>query len=303
MTATPVLITSFHGLDITYPPLPTVLGISPHGILAAVGIAVGAWLLVRRLRAENLPVEAAESALMWGIPAGIVGARLDYVISHPGQFSSVQQALALWNGGLALFGGLIAGTLTATVVLWRHGAPVRRVLDAAAPAIPLAVAIGRIGDLLLTDHLGLPTKSRFAIAYVVEAGYRLAPGFGPSPAAPPGVGESCREVGRYYAGCAYQLSAGYDLIGAAALALVLLLLARRRPPPGVPLAVFGLWYGTQRLLLDFTRGIDERPMLGLTGTQLLAVALIVVSGFTLAQSARRHRASPDDTTGAEHLMG
>jgi prolipoprotein diacylglyceryltransferase len=270
MTATPVLITSFHGLDITYPPLPTVLGISPHGILAAVGIAVGAWLLVRRLRAENLPVEAAESALMWGIPAGIVGARLDYVISHPGQFSSVQQALALWNGGLALFGGLIAGTLTATVVLWRHGAP---------------------------------TKSRFAIAYVVEAGYRLAPGFGPSPAAPPGVGESCREVGRYYAGCAYQLSAGYDLIGAAALALVLLLLARRRPPPGVPLAVFGLWYGTQRLLLDFTRGIDERPMLGLTGTQLLAVALIVVSGFTLAQSARRHRASPDDTTGAEHLMG
>jgi len=54
----------------------------------------------------------------------------------------------------------------------------------------LAIAIGRIGDLLLTDHLGLPTQSRFALTYVVEAGYRLAPGFGPYPAALPGVGES-----------------------------------------------------------------------------------------------------------------
>ena len=142
---------------------------------------------------------------MWGIPAGIIGARLDYVISHPGQFSSLLQAVALWNGGLALFGGLITGTLTATVVLWRRGAPIRRVLDAAAPAIPLAIAIGRIGDLLLTDHLGLPTQSRVALAYLVEARYRLAPGFGPNPAALPGVGESCSDVGRYYAGCAYQL--------------------------------------------------------------------------------------------------
>jgi prolipoprotein diacylglyceryltransferase len=194
---------------------------------------VGAWLLIRRLRAENLPVETAESALTWGIPAGIIGARLDYVISHPGQFSSPLQAVARWNGGLALFGALIAGTLTATVVLWRRGAPVRRVLDAAAPAIPLAIAIGRIGDLLLTDHLGLPTRSRFALDYVVESEYRLAPGLGPNPAALPGAGESCNDVGRYYAGCAYQLSAGYDLIGAAALALILLLLARRHPSQGV----------------------------------------------------------------------
>jgi hypothetical protein len=89
MTATAILVNSSPGLDITYPPLPSVLGILPHGILAAIGIAVGAWLLIRRLRAENLPVETAESALMWGIPAGIIGARLDYVISHPGQFSSL----------------------------------------------------------------------------------------------------------------------------------------------------------------------------------------------------------------------
>ena len=156
----------------------------------------------------------------------------------------------------------------------------------------------RSANLLLTDHLGL--RSRFAFAYVVESGYRLAPGFGPNPAALPVAGKSCSDVGRYDAGCAYQLSARYDLIGAAALALILLLLARRHPPQGVLLAAFGLWYGTQRLLLDFTRGLDERPVLGLTGTQLLAVGLILASGFTLAQKARRHAARPNDTTCAEH---
>ena len=161
----------------------------------------------------------------------------------------------------------------------------------------MAIAIGRIGDLLLTDHLGLPTQSRFALAYVVEAGYRLAPGFGPNPAALPGVGESCSDVGRYYAGCAYQLSAGYDLVGAAALTRFLLLLARRQPPQGVLLAVFGLWYGTQRLLLDFTQGLDERPVLALTGTQLLAVGLILASGFTLVQKARRHATRPESRIG------
>lgn len=69
------------------------------------------------------------------------------------------------------------------------------------------------------------------------------------------------------------------------------------PPQGVLLAVYGLWYGTQRLLLDFTRGLDERPVLGLTGTQLLAVGLILASGFTLVQKARRHATRPESRVG------
>lgn len=269
-------------LDITYPPVPSVLGISPHGILIAIGIGIGSWFLLRRLRAQGLPVEPVESALLWGIPAAIVGSRLDYVISHPGQFTSLWQAIALWNGGLALFGGLIAGFATGCVVLRRHGAPIVGILDAAAPAIPLAIAIGRIGDLLLTDHLGRPSQSAYALTYVIQRGYDLAPGFGPSPAVPPAAGQSCADVGSYYAGCSYQLSAGYDLIGAAGLTLALLLLARRRRPAGFLFAVFGLWYGMQRLLLDFTRGIDERPLLGLTGTQLLAVGVVAASLTTLS---------------------
>jgi prolipoprotein diacylglyceryltransferase len=229
-------------------------------------------------------------ALEVGVIAGILGARADYVLSHLNQFTSVGQVLALWQGGLALFGGLIGGVGAGVLMLRRRGSPVMPVLDVAAPSLALAIAIGRVGDLLLTDHLGRPTGNTFALGYLVKAGYRLAPGFGPSPAAAPGAGESCADVGRFYAGCTYHLSAGYDLFGAAALAALLLFLSRRRLPAGMSIAVFGGWYGTQRLLLDFTRSVDERPAAGLTGTQWLAVGLLGASVTAVFVILRRTRA-------------
>jgi len=262
------------GIGISYPPLPRLLGVSPHGVFAALGIGAGLWLLIRRLRAQMLPVDPVYKAVIWGVMAAFVGARADYVISHPGAFTSPVDLVALWRGGLALFGGLIAGTLVAAVVLKRNHAPVIASLDAAAPAFPLAIAVGRIGDLLLTDHLGKPLGDGPGLGYRIIAGTQLAPGFGPSPAVLPTAGHSCADLGVFYASCSYHLSAGYDLIGAAVLTLVLLFLSPRVRLPGALIATFGLLYGTQRLLLDFTRGIDERPAFGLTGTQLLSVAFV-----------------------------
>jgi prolipoprotein diacylglyceryltransferase len=165
-----------------------------------------------------------------------------------------------------------------------------RLLDAAAPSIALAIVIGRIGDLLLLDHLGKPTESAWALAYRVQRGSQLAPGFGPSPAVPPPGGRSCADVGQFYAGCAYHLSAGYDLLGSLLLLAFLLLLRRRGGyHAGVMFSVWALWYGSQRLALDFTRGVDERPLVGLTGTQLLAIGVLTLAAGSLATIGLRRR--------------
>ncbi|GAB3489576.1 prolipoprotein diacylglyceryl transferase [Flexivirga lutea] len=261
-------------LGIGYRPVPGVLGISPHGLLAAVGIFVGYWVLRRLTRRNDLPWDVLERAILWAIPAGIVGARADFVLSHPGQFDSVGSVLQIWNGGLALFGGLIVAITVALLVLHHNHLPLRLVLDLAAPAIALAIGIGRVGDLLLTDHLGKPTTSAFALAYRVPFGADLAPGFGPSPARPPGVGESCADVGRFFAGCSYHLTPAYDLVGALILAAFLWWLLVRRPhPEGAVFALFVIGYATQRLMTDATRAVDERPLWGMTGTQLAAFVL------------------------------
>lgn len=282
-------------LQVSYPPVPHVLGISPHGIFAAIGIAVAVVLLnqeVRRREPSLLPV--VDAALMWAIPAGIVGARLDYVVSHLRDFSSVTSAIAIWDGGLALFGGLLAGGIAAGIVLHRRGAQVARVFDIAAPAFAIAIAVGRIGDLLIVDHLGKPTRAAFALAYQVKPGYHLAPGYGTTSATPPGLGQSCQQVGDYFAGCTYHLTAAYDLLGAAALAAVLMAVRWHvRLRSGSAICIFAIWYGAQRLGVDFTRGIDEHALLGMSGTQLIAVVWVAVAATLLAVIRIRGRGLGD----------
>jgi prolipoprotein diacylglyceryltransferase len=275
---------------ISYPPVHAIFGVSPHGILAAGGGLAGGVLLMREVRRRGTDPATLERALLWAVPAGIVGARADYVISHPHEFSSLGQMLALWQGGLALFGGLIAGLGVGTIIAYRAGIHVMRLLDAAAPSIALAIAIGRIGDLLLLDHLGKPTASTWALAYRIRLGSQLAPGFGPSPAIRPPGGASCADVGRFYVGCSYHLTAGYDLVGSLLLFALLLLLRRRGGyRAGVMFSVWTLWYGGQRLALDFARGVDERPLAGLTGTQLLAVAVLAFAIASLSMIGLRRR--------------
>ncbi|HJT02319.1 MAG TPA: prolipoprotein diacylglyceryl transferase family protein [Pseudonocardiaceae bacterium] len=277
-------------MTITYPPVPSVLGVSPHGIFAALGLVAGALLLLREVRRRDFDLAVVERALTWAVPAGIVGARADYVISHPEQFHSLGQVLAVWNGGLALFGGLIVGLPVGLVVAYRAGAHLPRVLDAAAPALALAITVGRVGDLLLTDHLGAPTSSPVALAYRVRVGYDLASGFGPSPAVPPPPGVGCAEVGRFYAGCSYHLTPAYDLLGALVLFGVLMGLRRWVDyRAGTAISLWALWYGAQRLGLDFTRGIDKRPALGLTGTQLVAIGVVAAGMVSVAVILFRRR--------------
>ncbi|EWT07753.1 diacylglyceryl transferase [Intrasporangium chromatireducens Q5-1] len=281
----------------SYSTIPTVLGISPHGLLSAVGILL-AWVLLRRtLHNRGLDISAAESAVGWAIPAGLVGARIDYVVSHPGQFGSLWQMLEVWRGGMALFGGLLGGVLGGLIVLRRRGARVLPILDAAAAPLAAGIAIGRVGDLMLSDHLGRPLTGTWGIGYVIRPGSILAPGFSPSPARPPGLGESCRDLGSFYAGCTYHLTPAYDLIAAAAIALVLVGCARwTRRVPGVAIGLFALLYAGQRLALDGARGIDERPFAGLTGTQLIAVIVVTAAAISIAAAVARHRTRSTATT-------
>ncbi|MER7071916.1 prolipoprotein diacylglyceryl transferase family protein [Terrabacter sp. NPDC000476] len=283
------------------------LGISPHGLLSAVGI-VAAWFLLRRaLRARGLDANAAEAAVGWGIPAGLVGARIDYVISHPGQFGSIWQMLEVGRGGMALFGGLLGGVLAALIVLRRRGVAVLPVLDAAAAPLAAGVALGRVGDLMLGDHLGRPLTGAWGIGYTIQPGSVLAPGFTPSPARAPGLGESCTDLGSFYAGCAYHLTPAYDLIAATVIAIVLVLLGKRiQRMPGVAISIFALLYAGQRLALDAARGIDERPFAGLTGTQLIATIVVTASAVAIITSLARRRRPPGTesletlTSGAPH---
>jgi phosphatidylglycerol:prolipoprotein diacylglycerol transferase len=275
---------------LTWPPVQRLLFVSPHGIGSAGGFLLGAALLLREVRRRDLDEQVVVRALTWAAIGAIVGARLDYVVSHPGAFDSLYDAIALWEGGIAMFGGFIGGLAAALPVLIRNRVHLPRFLDAAAPGFAIGIVIGRIGDLVIWDHLGDPSTNPLALT--IKEGYHLAPGFGPTPARALPANLTCEAAAKtqqFFAGCSYHQPAMYDLFGALALLGVLLLVRHRgRARAGVSILLWGAWYGTQRLVVDVTRSIDEK-FHGLSGTQWIAAVLAAGSVVTLVVIALRKR--------------
>ena len=279
---------------LTFPLIQKFVFIPPHGLFVAIGFLVGATLLMREVRTRDMSPEVVVNALTWGAFGSILGARADYVISHPDVFlknigfvESLLSIVKIWEGGLALFGGLIGGVLFSLPTLLRGRAHIPRMLDAVAPCFAIGIAVGRIGDLIIGDHLGdavLGSPWWKPLSYTIKAGTDMAPGFGPSPAIP----GDCATQGQFFAGCSYHLPALYDMVGSALIFLILIALRRKWAyRSGQLFAAWAIMYGVQRILLDFTRSIDERPLLGMTGTQLLGVLFATIALATLLRTVRR----------------
>jgi phosphatidylglycerol:prolipoprotein diacylglycerol transferase len=129
-----------------------------YGILMATAIVVGLWLGHRQARREGLPADDFISVAQWSILAGLVGARLYEVIfnwDYYGQYPT--KIIAVWEGGLAIHGGLIAGPLVGAWLAHRWRVPVLRGLDIAAPCVAIGQAIGRWGNFFNEEAFGRPT--------------------------------------------------------------------------------------------------------------------------------------------------
>ena len=133
------------------------LRVSPHGIGATVGFLAGARLFLPRTRRLGIPDDVVMSMLYWAALGALVGARLAYVANHLGDFNGITDVIAVWEGGISLLGGLAGGIVVAATVVRRQRLPLLALLDAAVPGISLGIAVGRIGDLIVGDHLGKPT--------------------------------------------------------------------------------------------------------------------------------------------------
>jgi phosphatidylglycerol:prolipoprotein diacylglycerol transferase len=129
-----------------------------YGILTAVAIAVGLWLVTRQTRAQGLPEEQISSCVVWGIVTGYIGARL-YEVAFNWDYYGRNWAKipAVWEGGLAVHGGLLVGcSVAAGLAAWRR-LPVLRILDIGGPSLAIAQAIGRWGNFFNEEAFGRPT--------------------------------------------------------------------------------------------------------------------------------------------------
>ena len=270
--------------------------ISPHGLFIAIGFLVGAWLLGRIAPRWGVSSETVNGVVFWSLIGAIIGSRLFYVIAHFSEFDNVGQMLAIWRGGISLLGG-IAGAVIINAFRVRHeGYRFFQVADPVAPALALGIAVGRIGDLIIGDHIGRPTS--WFLAWRYEGGTRAPPFACVNELCQAGLqGGHLQTIDRsgarlldakgavIAAGVGVHQTALYDMIIAAVLFLFLWFVMMRKPRrEGILTLTFGLWYGIARILEDSLR-IDKR-FFGLTGSQWTAVAVATASAVVLLWWAR-----------------
>ncbi len=119
---------------------------------------------MRRWEALGGDRQLVYDVALWGFPAGVIGGRLYFLATSWNEVPPHWWGpFAVWKGGLGIWGGIALGTLAGIWVLRRHGANVAQFMDAAAPALLVAQAIGRIGNYFNQELFGLPSKLPWAL--------------------------------------------------------------------------------------------------------------------------------------------
>jgi phosphatidylglycerol:prolipoprotein diacylglycerol transferase len=256
------------------------LSVSPHGLGIAVGYLLGGMLTARRAeRLYNISRQHIWNALTWAVVGVIVGARLFFVVGHLGDYipDDPLGIFRIWEGGIVFYGGVFGGIAAAIPYLRRNGIPIWQAMDAAAPGFPLGLIFGRIGDLVIGDHLGGPTT--------LPWGFRYAGGQLPGCPAAVDSGISCPVIGEVV-----HQTALYDLASALVLFPVVLLLTRRRRFDGFLIMFTATWYAIARYISDFARSAPLYA--GFRGTQWVSLVLGLSGIWWLTRGSRFGTISP-----------
>ncbi len=268
-----------------------------YGVLIALGVVAGTAWTLRAAAARGLDGEWLLDMAPWMVGAGILGARLVYVLTSPSAYfgpgGDPLRAFAVWEGGISIHGG-IAGIVA--VLAWqarRKGYDAWRYLDVLSPIAAFGIIGGRIGNLMngtdtggrLTTwpigfawpDPGTPTFGAFGRAVFGDPLWQYAP-------------PVCRTV-PFGEPCVVHLTPVYGmLVGVILIAVIAWALARTRAPGAVFLHMV-LWYSLLRGVIEepfrdnplfWSVYLDPVGGVGLfTLTQLVSVPIVLVAAYLL----------------------
>ncbi len=229
-----------------------------YGLLITLGVLLAFLLAARRERQLGLPRDTAIDLVLCGLPSAIVGARLYYVAFSWRAFADEPiSALYIWQGGLAIYGGLIGGVVAGWIYGRVKKLPFLRLADLAAPSLALGQAVGRWGNFLNQEAYGAP----------VQYGWqRRFP-----------IGVFIQEDGLWHFATFFYESAWCLLI-------VLLLLAFERRGrlrrPGTAFAAYVFLYALERALVEGLR-TDSLYLGPFRVSQMLSLAALLTCAATL----------------------
>jgi phosphatidylglycerol:prolipoprotein diacylglycerol transferase len=238
--------------------------VKSYGLMLAISFALGMWLSVRRARPRGIGSETVMDLVFGVLISSIIGVWALYVATHGAQFDPWYTALFIWDGGLTLYGGILAATATVWWMCRRRGIAFLDMADIFAPGVMLGIGLTRIGCFLAGCCFGKPTTCALAVHFPADAPASLV--FGGRAVHPTQL---------------YASAAGFAIFG-------LLLLAERLPSGrGATFGRFLALYGAARLVEDAFRYYEPGQVLaGLSNNQWVSVVLVAAGALVMVRARR-----------------
>jgi phosphatidylglycerol:prolipoprotein diacylglycerol transferase len=245
------------------------LSLSWHSLFMAIAIGVGVWLPARLVAKAGLSADTLYTMAFWAVPGGIIGARLVHVIDYWGTYlANPGTILAVWKGGLAVWGAILGGTITALIFARIRGFAFARYADLAALGLILAQAIGRIGDIINGEHISTATNLPWGVVYT----HPNSPGYGLPPQHPAVV---------------YELLMDLIIFG------ILWKLRGRIQPGGTLFLLYLILYSVGRFFLSFLRLDSNTVFWSLSQPQWISILVLAVAVPLLIFRRASHRGTVD----------
>jgi phosphatidylglycerol:prolipoprotein diacylglycerol transferase len=249
---------------------PTLVKLGPlelhaYGFMLALSFFLGILLAARRAPARGVNPDAVFDCALVIVFAAIVGARAMYVLFHHSEVRGILDAIAVWRGGLTMYGGVLAAMGAAWVHLRRRNIPFLRMADVMAPSLGLGLMVTRIGCFLNGCCYGKPTGAGWGVRFPAHTlGGSV---FGDTPLHPTQL---------------YSSAVGLVIL------LFLLAVDRRRRPEGQLFALYLILEGAGRFGLDFFRYYEANVYVAgaLTVNQLIGAGIALVGFVLLVQTVR-----------------
>lgn len=237
-----------------------------YAICIVSGLILAVYLSMKEAPRKKIDPDAIIDFILIAFPLAILGARLYYVIFEWGYYSQhLGEIFAIWNGGIAIYGGLLTGALVLYLFSRRRLIEPIDFLDIAAPSVMIAQSIGRWGNFFNQEAYGAAVKSlNYLPSFIRDQMY---------------IDGSYRQPTFLYESI-------WNLLG-----FLLIMILRRKPQflrQGEVTAFYLIWYGFGRMIIEGMR-TDSLMFAGLRVSQWLSMILILV-GLAIILYQRRKKA-------------
>ena len=250
-----------------------------YGIIIALGVLLALWFCMKQKEKYGITEDNLMDGVLWGIPLAIVGARLYYVLCDLDRVKKADgsfdwaESVAIWDGGLAIYGGVIAAVLVCFVLSKKRGFKLGALTDLIVMGFLIGQAVGRWGNFMNREAFGAETTLPWRMQLTTTAGtlVEVHPTF---------LYESL-----------------WNVVG---LLLIVFVVAKGRRFDGENTWFYFLWYGIGRFWVEglrtdslylFNWTIGGEPI---RVSQALSLVMVLVSAFMLLYNIKLHPHKPEE---------